>query len=193
MIFDSEAYTITIRKEQADGEVLYVGRVAEFPNISAYEDSFESARALVLDAIRTLKKIADETQVEFPLPYPVLSEGFSGRVTLRLPKTLHAKVSRIAEQEDVSVNQYLVTAVAYYVGETEGVSKVVTDATQLLGRIATVVVNTAVSVLHAARFFQYEAITPAELPKLSAQTGLPLPSQRPITFWSNPQGVYCHG
>ena len=32
MKFDLKAYTITIRKEEIDDEILYVGRVAEFPN-----------------------------------------------------------------------------------------------------------------------------------------------------------------
>lgn len=117
MKFDPESYTITIRKEEDDGEILYVGRVAEFPNISAFEETFEAAHALVLDSIQTLKKIADETKVELPLPYPAPSGEFSGRVTFRLPKSLHAKISRIAAQEDISVNQYLVAAVAYYAGD----------------------------------------------------------------------------
>lgn len=184
MIFDPEAYTIAIRKEQqADGEVLYVGRVAEFSNISAYEDSFESARALVLDAIQTLKKIADETQVEFPLPYPVMSDEFSGRVTLRLPKTLHAKVSRIAAQEDVSVNQYLVTAVAYYVGETEGVSKVVSNATNVFERVVANAVNTAIGMWHATNFILNGVVTPVALSKPAVQTGLLSPPQVIGTLW----------
>lgn len=135
MIFDPESYTISIRKENHDGDILYVGRVAEFPNISSFEDSFEEARALVIDAIQTLKKIADETQTDFPFPYSIQSDEFSGRVTLRLPKTLHAKVSRKADQEGISVNQYLVTAVATYVGETDGIAKVVSEATNLMGHI----------------------------------------------------------
>ena len=135
MKFDPESYTISIRKEDEDGEILYVGRVAEFPNISAFEDTFEAARALVLDAIQTLKKIADEKQVDFPQPYPAPTDEFSGRVTLRLPRSLHAKVSRIAAQEDVSVNQYLVTAISGYIGETDGISKVVSEAANLLSHI----------------------------------------------------------
>src|SRR5665811_1051182 len=100
MKFDPESYTITIRKEESDCEILYVGRVAEFPNISAFEETFEAARALVIDSIQTLKRISDEAQVDFPFPYPAPSDEFSGRVTLRLSKSLHAKVSRIAAQED---------------------------------------------------------------------------------------------
>jgi predicted RNase H-like HicB family nuclease len=135
MTFDPESYTISIRKENHDGDILYVGRVAEFPNISSFEDSFDEARSLVIDAIQTLKKIADEAQTDFPIPFPFQSDEFSGRVTLRLPKTLHAKVSRKADQEGISVNQYLVTAVATYVGETDGIAKVVSEATSLLGHI----------------------------------------------------------
>lgn len=145
MKFDPEAYTISIRKEEHYGEVLYVGRVTEFPNISSFEETFEEARSLIIDSINTLKKIADETQVEFPIPYPAPSDEFSGRVTLRLPKSLHAKVSKFAEQDDVSVNQYLVTAIASYVGETDGISKVVSAATVSFGQIINHAISTAVT------------------------------------------------
>ncbi|SOD22591.1 hypothetical protein [Nitrosomonas ureae] len=69
MNFDPESYSITIRKEEIDDEILYVGRVAEFPNISVYEEDFETARKLIIDAIQTLKKMADETHTDFPRPY----------------------------------------------------------------------------------------------------------------------------
>ncbi len=81
MKFDPEAYSITIRKEEIDDEILYVGRVAEFPNISVYEEDFVTARNLVIDAIQTLKKIADEAHKDFPLPYPVSSNDFIERAS----------------------------------------------------------------------------------------------------------------
>jgi predicted HicB family RNase H-like nuclease len=164
MKFDPESYTITIRKEEDDGEILYVGRVAEFPNISAFEDTFEAARALVLDSIQTLKNIADETHAEFPLPYPAPSDEFSGRVTLRLSKSLHAKVSRLAAQDDVSVNQYLVTAVATYVGEVDGISRVVSEAVNLLGSVVT-------HAWKSSQFLFNDVVTPAFLAKSSAFGG----------------------
>lgn len=162
MTFDPESYTISIRKENHDGEMFYVGRVAEFPNISSFEDNFEEARTLVIDAIQTLKKIADETQADFPVPYPVPSEEFSGRVTLRLPKTLHAKVSRKAAQEETSVNQFLVTAIATYVGEVDGITKVVLEASSLLSHFinhAVTNVLTSVASWKTAPFLQSETTT----------------------------------
>ena len=81
MRFDPEAYSITIRKEEIDDEILYVGRVAEFPNISVYEEDFVTARNLVIDAIQTLKKIADETHKDFPSPYLATSSEFMERAS----------------------------------------------------------------------------------------------------------------
>ncbi len=188
MKFDPESYTITIRKEEEDGEILYVGRVAEFPNISAYEDTFEAARELVLDSVQTLKAIADEAHAEFPLPYPAPSDEFSGRVTLRLPKSLHAKAARMAAQEDISFNLYLVTAIASYAGEADGISKVVSKAVDFLGHIITDAMSTMHVWKHAT--FIFNSATPS---MVAIPSVLPL-GQKFITY-QTPQsiGVTHHG
>jgi len=178
MKFDPESYTITIRKEECFGEILYVGRVAEFPNISAFEETFETARALVIDAIQTLKKIADGAQEDFPLPYPAPSDEFSGRVTLRLSKSLHAKVSRIAAQEDISVNQFLVTAIASYVGETDGISRVVSAAVALIEHVVSNAMTNVVTTWRTAQFIQ-NSVTPSFVSQPSNLSGkllLPCPA-----------------
>lgn len=172
MKFDAETYTISIRKEEDDGESFYVGRVAEFPNISAYEDTFEAARMLVIDSIQTLKKIADEAHEEFPLPYLAPSVEYSGRVTLRLPKTLHAKISRLSAQEGVSVNQLLVTAVASYAGETDGIAKVVSVAVNMLGQVVSSAV-TAANTWFSAQVLS-QGITPINITNFPFQKPVPL-------------------
>jgi len=130
MSFDPEAYTITIRKETIDDEIYFVGRVAEFPNISVFEETFNESHSLVLDAIISLHSIAMEQGVTFPSPNPSIAEECSGRITLRLPKSLHAKIARYADSEDVSLNTYLVTAISTFVGETNGLAR----ATQEIGK-----------------------------------------------------------
>lgn len=140
-MFDPETYTMTIRKELVDGEELFVGRVAEFPNISAYEGSYEDAREMLIDSLITLKRIADEEHVDFPCPNPVMLDEFTGRMTLRLPKSLHAKVTQLAVQENVSVNQYLVYAISSHVGEVTGSTKMLSTATNTLMSL----VNNAIS------------------------------------------------
>lgn len=119
MKFDPEAFTITIRKESVDGDVLFVGRVAELPDVAAYEESYEEAHTILLDAITSLKKVADEQKRNFPIPFEPENE-YSGRVTLRVTKSLHRSASQMADREGVSLNQFLNTVIAETVGERRG-------------------------------------------------------------------------
>jgi len=41
------------------------------------------------------------------IPGPSSSEEYSGRITLRIPKSLHKKVTEVIKKEGVSANQYL--------------------------------------------------------------------------------------
>jgi hypothetical protein len=50
-----------------------------------------------------------------PTPY-VPADDFSGRVTLRLPKSLHRALTEAAEEERISLNQHLVNILTYYSG-----------------------------------------------------------------------------
>ncbi len=43
-------------------------------------------------------------------------EDYSGRITLRLPKSLHKLLAKASENESISLNQYLVSALGYYTG-----------------------------------------------------------------------------
>lgn len=129
MTFDPEAYTITVRKETIDGEKLYVGKVAELPDVMAYEDSYEYAHTVLLEAIASLKEIANEQMRTFPVPFEAEGE-YSGRVTLRITKSLHKSASLMADREGVSLNQFLNTVIAEAVGERKGkISNVATALT----------------------------------------------------------------
>ncbi|MGB7815848.1 MAG: toxin-antitoxin system HicB family antitoxin [Methylotenera sp.] len=116
MNFDPEAYTLTIRKELIDNELIYVGKVAELPDVVAFEDTYEEAHQILLDTISSLQEIADEQNRTFPAPFETEDE-YSGRVTLRFTKSLHKSASLMAEREGVSLNQFLNTIVAEAVGE----------------------------------------------------------------------------
>lgn len=57
---DFSRYTITIRLEMIDGEALYVGHVAEFPDVQAYEETYDAAERILHEAITLLEDIAAE-------------------------------------------------------------------------------------------------------------------------------------
>ena len=49
-----------------------------------------------------------ETKLEngFPVPAPLDSDKYSGKVVIQIPKSLHARLALEAEKEGVSLNQY---------------------------------------------------------------------------------------
>ena len=112
---DASAYNITVRKGSFDGEVCFEARVRELPDLREYGDTHGEAYELALDAIETTAKIFAEKGRKMPAP-EVPEDEFSGRVTLRLPKTLHRGLATRAEEEGVSLNQLLVSVLATFRG-----------------------------------------------------------------------------
>ena len=97
--FNPYAYNITVRECAFDGESLFEARVKELPDVREYAESAREAYDLAIDTIETAFPASPQDQ-------------FSGRVTLRLPKSLHRALASAAEDEGVSLNQHLVTALA---------------------------------------------------------------------------------
>jgi len=114
-MIDASTYSIEIRKGNFEGELCFQARVKEIPYLEEYADTYEEAYALVIDSIeQTAMEMAAMNKA---MPAPIESvEDYSGRVTLRLPKTLHAYLSKHADREEVSLNQLLVTALADFRG-----------------------------------------------------------------------------
>lgn len=54
-------------------------------------------------------------------------EDYSGRVTLRVPKNLHRRLALAAEDEAISLNQYLVSLLGFHVGTSFSVQANQTD------------------------------------------------------------------
>ncbi len=118
-MIDTELYTISIRKEIVEGDSLYVARIAEFPDVQEYGETFEEARELAVDTIETAYHLCLEQNIPFPEPLDLDTHQVSGRVTLRMPKSLHARLAKIAEDEDVSLNQYIVSSLSMKYGQCQ--------------------------------------------------------------------------
>ena len=114
MMRNAEEYTISVRRENIEGENLYVARVEELPDVEEYADTFEMARQLALETVTTTQEIFANQGREFPAPKSFNAPTASGRVTLRLPKSVHANCLKNAENEGVSLNTYLLTCITSY-------------------------------------------------------------------------------
>jgi len=118
-MIDPRAYNITIRHGEFEGEMLYEARVKELPDLAEYGETADEAYALVVDAIETAMAAYADRGRAFPPPLQP-TEDFSGRVTLRLPKSLHRSLVQMAEDEGVSLNQHLVNVLSYFSGFAAG-------------------------------------------------------------------------
>jgi len=116
---DAHAYNITVRRDEFEGETLYEARVKELPDLIEYGETFEEAYELALDTINTTAEVMAEKGRAMPAPW-IPADDYSGRVTLRLSKTLHRTLAKAAESEGVSLNQHLVNILSYHSGFAAG-------------------------------------------------------------------------
>ena len=100
-------YDIEVKRNE-DGT--YFAKVKELPGCMTEADTFAEVEEMIRDAMAAWIKVALEEGIPIPEPRPL--EQFSGRFVLRLPKSLHRDVARKAEEEGVSINQWIVAAVA---------------------------------------------------------------------------------
>jgi predicted HicB family RNase H-like nuclease len=122
--FDPEMYTISVQKVSIEGETLYLAKVAELNDVREYGDTETEARELALDTIRTAHEMFQEQNMQFPEPNSTEDSDVSGRVTLRMPKSVHQHLIREAQAENSSLNQVVLTALTSYL-EKRSVAKVI--------------------------------------------------------------------
>jgi predicted RNase H-like HicB family nuclease len=92
----------------------YRAEIIEFPGCFAVgETPAEAAENLENAAASWLKStIAKGRHV----PEPMDENDYSGKLVLRLPKSLHKRAAYAANREGVSLNQFIVSSIAEHVG-----------------------------------------------------------------------------
>ncbi|HGM6837275.1 TPA: toxin-antitoxin system HicB family antitoxin [Serratia marcescens] len=111
VMHNPEEYTISVRKELMDGMSLWVARVAELPDILEFGEDMASAYDSAFHTIRVSQEMCLEQGTPFPAPSNFSIPDCTGRITLRLKKSTHAKAIKLAETEGVSLNSYIAACV----------------------------------------------------------------------------------
>jgi len=127
---NAQSYNITIRQIEVDGQELFEARVRELPDVLDFGDTWEEAYELAVDTIETTAEIMSARGRRMPEPAAV-EDDYSGRVTLRVPKALHRRLAEQAQHESISLNQYLVSLLAFHAGTSYTAEK---DNYRPLGR-----------------------------------------------------------
>jgi predicted HicB family RNase H-like nuclease len=114
-MIDPHAYGIEVRRRVIDGEMVFEARVRGLPDLAEYADAADEAYELAVDAVATTAAVLAERGKPMPPPLEPIDE-WSGRVTLRVPKSLHRALTEAAETEGCSLNQHMVNVLSYFTG-----------------------------------------------------------------------------
>ena len=99
------AYNHIIKPVIDESGTYFHASVLELDGCHSTGDTFDEA----YENLREAMEGWIETKLEngFSVPIPLNTDKFSGRFTLRLPKSLHSHLAIEAEKEGVSLNQYM--------------------------------------------------------------------------------------
>ena len=111
-------YPFNVKPDLDDG-----GYIAEFPDLRYCVGTGNSIDKAIEDAMIAKEewlKAAYEHNVTIPKPSG--NEEYNGRVTLRIPKSLHRRVVETAKAEGISANQFLLHLISLGMGnQTAGI------------------------------------------------------------------------
>ena len=106
--------TIMNPEEDNDGGICYVARLLELPDCIGVGKTPEEAVSEL--EIHKRLKLEGHLGLGFPIPEP---SKFTGQFHLRVGTSLHESLARLAELEDISLNQYITNILARKVGAEE--------------------------------------------------------------------------
>lgn len=115
-------YTDWIRIDAEEGG--FIAGVEELPGCLADGET----RAEAIERLQDAKRAWIGAALEFgdPIPQPLALEGYSGRMLVRAPKSLHRDLAHRAALEGVSLNQVCVSYLSRALGLT-GVASAIED------------------------------------------------------------------
>ncbi len=127
------AYTRELIPEPEGG---WFVRIKELPGCMSQGETPEEAMIMIDDAMAGWVESALEHGA--PVPEPRGDEDYSGKFVVRVPKSLHRKIADAAEMDGVSLNQWIVAALAEALGVSSTGSSAVgkdPELSKLLSRV----------------------------------------------------------
>ncbi len=91
--------------------------ILEFPGCFAQGQTANEA----FDNLEKAAKVWIEASLAqgLNIPSPTLNQNYSGKIALRMPRSLHKRAAQMAARDATSLNQFLITAIASRIGAEE--------------------------------------------------------------------------
>ena len=125
-------YHLMVVRDGEDKGKPWTASVEELPGCTSHGKTAEEALGAIQAAISKWIAVALEEGREIPEPKSATSH--SGRLLLRMPRTLHGDLTRASEREGVSLNQFITDVLAAAVawrGRSEGATAPASTRTPL--------------------------------------------------------------
>lgn len=107
MMYNAEDYTYRVFWSEDDQE--YVGVVSEFPLLSCLEANQLEAFLGIISVVKGALEILEEEGREAPCPLG--RKHYSGKFALRMTPDQHRRLAMEAAEQEVSINQLLVSRI----------------------------------------------------------------------------------
>jgi antitoxin HicB len=105
-----DAYPIVLARAVNGDGPSWIATVEELPGCEAHGATPESAAAAMADAVEQWLREARADGRE--VPPPGAAAAHSGKLLVRMPRSLHAELVRASDREGTSLNAYIVAALS---------------------------------------------------------------------------------
>lgn len=126
-------YSILLHQVEDEGKKYWIAEVPELPGCKSHGSTVQEA----VESVEEAKKdwIADSLERGEDVPVPVERDRYSGKMLVRMSRSLHRALSLMAESEKLSLNQLIVTILAKEVGRLSVLNRVEDKLDKLLDRV----------------------------------------------------------
>ncbi len=131
----AQKYSIVLKELPAEDGGGWIAEIPDLPGCMSDGETPQQAIESIEDAKIAWLETALKRKQHIPLPEEEDS-FYSGKFTLRIPKTLHRELAQSAKREGVSLNQYIQTLIAYNFGR-----QVFADSQLKIEYSGTIIVN----------------------------------------------------
>lgn len=100
-----------------DGSTYWTAKYPAVEGCVGGGDTPEEAIAEAQENLELLLEYLKDEKKKIPAEYS--QPEYNGKISLRVSKSVHKKVSEIAEQEGISINTFLNTAISHFLGIKE--------------------------------------------------------------------------
>jgi antitoxin HicB len=126
-------YSILLHEVEDEGQKYWIAEVPELPGCKSHGSTVEEAVKNVEEAKKDW--ISDSLKSGEEVPTPTERDRYSGKMLVRMSRSLHRSLALIADAENLSLNQLIVTMLAKEVGRLDVLNRVENKVDSLLQKI----------------------------------------------------------